>query len=173
MPPTRTELLRRQFHLTWALFEYHLDRLHDEDMLWEPARLCRTVRRSDDGTWLPDWADTEPDPVPVPTVAWVTWHIGWWWSVATDHLRGRPPRDRTDVVWPGDAASTVAWMRALHDGWTAVLDGLADDDLAAGATFPWGEGADMTVGDTLAWVNTELTKNVAEIGQLRLIRAAR
>ncbi|GAA2811591.1 hypothetical protein FHR33_001093 [Nonomuraea dietziae] len=36
------------------------------------------------GTWVPDWTETEPDPVPVPTIGWLSWHIGWWWSVAID-----------------------------------------------------------------------------------------
>lgn len=92
--------------------------------------------------------------------------------MTTDHLRGRTPPDRTDVVWPGDAAATVAWMRALRDEWTHVLDGLSGDDLAAEAPFPWQGDPAMTVGHTLAWVNTELAKNAAEIGQLRLVRAA-
>lgn len=58
---------------------------------------------------------TEPEPVPVPTIGWLTWRIGWWWGTAADRAHGRP-----------------------H----------------------------MT-----AWVNAELMKNVAEIGQLRLQRA--
>lgn len=49
------------------------------------------MRRGPDGTWVPDWADTEPGPVPVPTVAWVSRHLGRWWSVALDHTQGRPP----------------------------------------------------------------------------------
>ncbi|WP_223884270.1 hypothetical protein [Micromonospora craniellae] len=64
-----------------------------------------TVRPDADGRWVPDWADTEPDPVPVPTIA-----------------------------WPNDPAHTVAHL--------------------------------------LAWVNAELMKNVAEIGQLRLVQDA-
>lgn len=172
MSTSRVALLRWQFELTWALFEYHLERLDDDDPRWEPARSCWTVHRSDDGRWLPDWADSEPDPIPVPTVAWVTWHIEWWWSVTMDHLHGRPARDRTAVTWPGDAASTVARMRELRSLWTDVLDGLSDEDLDAEATFPWQGDPTMTVGHTLAWVNMELTKNVSEIGQLRLLRAA-
>lgn len=172
MATSRVALLRWQFDLTWALFEYHLERLDDGDPLWRPSEDCWTVHRGDDGRWRPDWSDTEPDPVPVPTIAWVTWHLGWWWSVTIDHLRGRTPRDRSDVDWPGDAASTVAWLRALRDEWTDVLDGLTDDDLGAQATFPWDGDPAMTVGHTLAWAGTELTKNVAEIGQLRLVRAA-
>ena len=37
------------------------------------------------GVWRPDWAEAEPDPIPVPTIGWLTWHIDWWWSVAIDH----------------------------------------------------------------------------------------
>ncbi|CAM5737982.1 hypothetical protein SALBM311S_03758 [Streptomyces alboniger] len=114
---SRSDLLRRQFDLTWSLFEYHLDRLEPEDFLWEPAPHCWTVHRTVEGTWVPDWAETEPDPVPVPTVGWLSWHIGWWWSVTLDHLEGRPPRDRTDVTWPGPGKPTVDWLRDLRSAW--------------------------------------------------------
>ena len=137
MSASRRDLLRWQFDLTWALFEYHLERLRPEDFLWEPGPLCWTVRQAADGSWVPDWADTEPDPVPVPTIAWVSWHIGWWWSVAADHLHGRPPRERTAVTWPGDGESTVAWLRDLRTDWLAALDALdADTALDAEAQFP-------------------------------------
>ena len=174
MSASRRDLLRRQFDLTWALFEYHLDRLEPEDFLWEPGPYCWTVRRSADGTWVPDWAETEPDPVPVPTIAWVSWHIGWWWSVATDHLRGRAPRERADVTWPGDGPATVAWLRGLRTDWLAALKGLDDTGLDATAPFPWpNDDPQHTVAHMIGWVNAELMKNVAEIGQLRLLRASR
>ncbi|CAL9511152.1 DinB family protein [Streptomyces griseomycini] len=171
-PATRTELLRWQFELTWSLFEYHLERLEPEDFLWEPAARCWTVRRSPEGTWVPDWADTEPDPVPVPTAAWVSWHLGWWWSVTLDHARGHRPRERTDVTWPGEGEPTVRWLRGLRTEWLAVLDGLTDADLDATAPFPWPDDPARTVAHMLAWVNAELMKNATEIGQLRLLRAA-
>jgi hypothetical protein len=66
---SRRDLLRWQFDFTWSLFEYHLERLEPADFLWEPAALCWTVRPGADGAWVPDWADTEPDPVAVPTIA--------------------------------------------------------------------------------------------------------
>lgn len=168
----RRDLLRRQFDLTWALFEYHLDRLTPEDFLWEPASLCWTVRRTLDDTWLPDWSDTEPDPVPVPTIAWLSWHIGWWWSVTLDHVEGRPPRDRTAVDWPGPGKPTVEGLRALRTAWLTATDRLADPDLDATAPFPWPNDPTYTVADMLAWVNAELMKNAAEIGQVRLLRGA-
>ncbi|MFI8814874.1 MULTISPECIES: hypothetical protein [unclassified Streptomyces] len=97
MSASRCDLLRGQFDLTWSLSEYHMARLEPEDFLWEPAPLCWTVRADADGTWVADWADTEPEP-------------------------------------ENDPSCTVARM--------------------------------------VARVNSELMKNVAEIGQLRLLRAA-
>lgn len=124
------DLLRWQFDLTWSLFEHHRDRLAPDDFLWESAELAWTMR---DG--VPDWAETEPEPIPVPTIAWVSWHLRWWWSVAIDHTQGRTPRDRTDVEWPGPHGA-VRWLRGLRDDWVSVLDTL---DLTAPSTVPHGK----------------------------------
>ncbi|MEV0154705.1 DinB family protein [Micromonospora sp. NPDC050686] len=166
-------LLRWQFDLTWSLFEYHLERLETADFLWQPTTHCWSVRPGSDGSWTPDWADTEPDPAPVPTISWLTWHIGWWWTVTMDHLRQRTPRQRTDVEWPGAGEPTVAWLRDLRTEWQALLDGLSDVDLDGTAPFPWQDETDHTVTHMIGWVNSELMKNAAEIGQLRLLHAAR
>jgi hypothetical protein len=166
------DLLRWQFDLTWSLLELHLERLTSEDFLWEPAALSWTVRPGADGVWVPDWADTEPDPIPVPTVGWVSWHVGWWWSVALDHLQGRTPRERTEIGWPGTAEAAVGWLRDLRAEWVAVLDRLTGPDLDAPAPFPWPADSGLTLAHTVAWVNAELMKNATEIGQLRLLRAA-
>ncbi len=170
--PSRStlDLLRWQFDLTWALFEYHLERLEPHDFLWEPAADCWTLRRADDGTWMPDWAETEPDPVPVPTIGWLSWHIGWWWSVAADHAHGRTPRERTDIAWPGEGKPTIDWLRVLREDWLVAMDRFTDADLEATAPFPWASDPGHTVTHMVAWVNAELMKNAAEIGQLRLQR---
>ncbi|MEW2453811.1 DinB family protein [Streptomyces albus] len=172
MHTLRHDLLRTQFDLTWSLFEHHLERLAPGDLLWEPGPYCWTVRPGPDGTWVPDFAETEPDPVPVPTMGWVSWHLGWWWSVTLDHLRGRPPRDRSEVVFPGDEAATAAWLRGLRTEWLSALEGLSEAEWEATAPFPWDNDPEHTVAHMVAWVNAELMKNVAEFGQLRLLRAA-
>lgn len=172
MSNSRRDLLRWQFDLNWALFELHLDQLQPDDYLWEPAKLCWTLRQDDGGAWVPDWAETEPDPIPVPTLGWICWHIGWWWSVTIDHAEGRTPRERTDITWPGAGQPTTDWLRRLRQDWLTVLDQVDDADLDATARFPWQHDPEMTVAHTIAWVNTELMKNAAEIGQLRLLRAA-
>jgi hypothetical protein len=172
-PAPRRDLLVGQFELTWSLLDYHLELLVPDDLLWEPAPICWTMRPGPDGRWVPDWEDAEPDPIPVPTIGWITWHLGWWWSVTLDHVDGRPPRERTEIAWPGERDDTVAWLRGLRDEWATALGRLTDADLDAPAAFPWPADAQRTVADMAAWVNVELMKNTAEIGQLRLLRAVR
>ncbi|AXK35168.1 DinB family protein [Streptomyces armeniacus] len=173
-PPhvSRRDLLRSQFDLTWALFDHHLQRLTPGDFLWEPTPYCWTVRPDADGAWVPDFSETEPEPVPVPTIAWLSWHIGWWWSVTLDHARGQAPRERTAVVWPGDGDAAVEWLRGLRTEWLDVLGTLTDADLDAVAPFPWQNDPGYTVAHMAGWVNSELMKNAAEIGQLRMLRTA-
>ncbi|MEV6278620.1 DinB family protein [Nocardia sp. NPDC051832] len=172
MDTSCSAVLRWQFDLVWALFEYHLERLETADFLWEPAELCWTLRQDESGVWVPDWADAEPDPIPVPTIGWVSWHIGWWWTVTIDHLRHRPIHDRAEVEWPGPGSAAVDWLRDLRTEWSQLLDQISEADLAAAATFPWPDDPGKSVAHTVAWVNAELMKNAAEIGQLRLLRAA-
>jgi hypothetical protein len=92
--------------------------------------------------------------------------------VTLDHVEGRPPRDRTNVTWPGPGKPTVDWLRDLRTAWLTALAGLTDPDLDTTAPFPWPNDPEHTVADMLAWANAELMKNAAEIGQLRLLRAA-
>lgn len=175
-----TEELLWQFDLAWALADLHLSALVEGDVLWEAAPLCWTVRPDASGVWRPDWADVEPDPLPVPTIGWLTWHIDCppqaggapRWRTAIDHLSGATPRARTDVNWPGSGAAAVARLRDLAGRWRELLESLTTADLAQPSAFPWEADAGRTAQHTALWVNVELTKNIAEIGQLRLLRSA-
>ncbi|MCD5316428.1 DinB family protein [Kineosporia babensis] len=172
MESSRRDLLRWQFDLAWSFFEYHLERLEDGDFLWEPGPLCWTMNPQADGTWEPDWAESEPDPIPVPTIAWTSWHLTWWLGSALEQAAGREPLDPLTVAWPGVGEPAVTLLRELGAQWVAVLDGLDDETLAAATSYPWPADAGRTVADTAAWVNAELMKNAAEIGTLRLMKAS-
>ena len=163
------DLLRNQFRVAWALLDYHLVDLDGEDLHWSPCDLSWDVRFIEN-TWVPDWQDIEPQPIPVPTVAWLTWHIGWWWSTALAHLRHVPAPHRRNVAWPGDVNSTVTWLHQIHLEWLDALQ--TCPDLEAPSAFPWESGFGFSRADMCAWVAIELTKNAAELGQLKLIRRA-
>lgn len=163
-------LLRDQLAIAWALLEHHLQNVTDEDLMWPPAPLNWTMHRNSNG-WEPDWADTEPLPTPVPTVAWLTWHLGWWWTTATAHLNRSVIPQRKEISWPGTATGTVEWLTRIHADYHTTL--LQQQDLGANSAFPWAGEADRTLADMAAWVNIELMKNAAEIGQLLILRRAK
>jgi hypothetical protein len=86
------------------------------------------------------------------------------------HLDGGQPPERTAVTWPGGAAA-VARIRELAGRWRTTLCAMETADLERSSSFPWDADTGHTVADTVLWLHVELTKNVAEIGQLRLLRA--
>ena len=165
------EVLVDQFDLVWALTELHLAALSEDDFPWRPSDLVWTVRQDADGAWRPDWADVEPDPIPVPTVAWLTWQMLWYWTTALARLEQRDPPDRHDVTWPGTGMAAIDALRDLSTRWRAALVALDDEGLARPSAFPWPADAGRTVAHMVAWLNVELAKNAAEIGQIRMIRA--
>jgi DinB superfamily len=167
-------VMRTQFTIVWSLLSFSLDPLTDDECFWSPVaddRTC-TVRRNAAGDWVADWSGVETEPYPVATIAWLTWHIGWWWTTTIAHLIGEPVPARTEITWPGTADATKRWLAGLRERWLDILDTLTDDQFAETATFPWASRPDRTVADAIAWVNAELMKNTAEIGQLRIIRTA-
>ncbi|MDX6744093.1 DinB family protein [Actinocorallia sp. A-T 12471] len=168
MPTPRAALLLHQLAVAEALLDYHLDGLGDAECLWEPSPTSWTVRPDGAGGWAADWADTEPDPVPTPTIAWLMWHIDLWWTAALRECFGVPGPEMP--VWPGSATASAARLRALVAAWRTCLDGVADADLDTRSVTLFGLAQPLS--DALAWVTVELTKNVAEIGSLRLLYAA-
>ncbi|WP_208085429.1 DinB family protein [Brevibacterium atlanticum] len=165
---TTRRLLQRQFEIAWGLLDYHLERMNDEDLHWRVAPVVWDIHRAGN-EWVPDFAETEPDPVPVPTVAWVTWHIDWWWSTAHAHLTKTPPPTRDQIGWPGAAEAVKDRLRGLRREWATALSGCADLDQAS--AYPWPIELGYSAADMCAWVNVELTKNAAELGQTLMIRA--
>lgn len=168
--PREVEMLKWQFALVWKLASFHLPRLTDEACLFEPAPGSWTVRQSADGTWRPDWAEPEPDPAPPVTIGWITWHLIWWWSGLLAAMRNERPLARREVVWPGSAAATVQRLEALSREWSELLAALGESDLERPLAYPWQSPRPLRLA--LAWANSELMKNVAEIGYVRHLYAA-
>lgn len=174
MTAARVDLLIRQLDIAWSLFEHHLKDLDDAACLWEPVANCWTVRPDGHGRWVADWAVPEPEPAPVTTIGWLTWHIGFWWTTTLGHCFGEGAPEREEIRWPGGAAAAADWLRALKEDWRANLLPLTDADLdssARTAGLPWGQ--ELTLADIAGWITVELTKNVAEIGLLRHLYGAR
>ncbi|WP_434041383.1 MULTISPECIES: DinB family protein [Sorangium] len=164
--------LVRQLDIAWQLASYHLDGLSTEECLWRPADAGLHVHQTPGGEWRADWPDHEGYDLGPPSIAWVTWHIGFWWSMALDRSFGDGALSREGVTWPGDADGVRAWLGGLQARWRAALDRVTDDDLRSPQRTRW-PFQDRPFGDVVAWVNVELTKNAAEIGYARFLYARR
>ncbi len=162
--------LTRQFEMACKLTAIHLDGLTTEACLWRPAHKGLHVRQLSDGRWRADWPDHERYDLGPPSIAWVSWHLGFWWSMVLDHSFGERTLAREDVMWPGSADGVREWLNRLQAEWRVALEELADDELQSPRRTRWPfEGRPF--GDVIAWVNLELTKNAAEIGYARFLHA--
>jgi hypothetical protein len=158
-------IARWQFRLAWGLAdEVHLRRLTDDACLWLPHPDSWTVRDDDTGRWVADWVEPEPMNAPPPSIAWLTWHMLWWWSGALSTVSGGDPGRRDEVYWPGTTRETVTQLRDLASRWEAVTWDLDQDSLARPTAFPWPDARPLIY--TIAWVPLELMKNIAEIGEI-------
>jgi hypothetical protein len=162
--------LERQFAVAWELTAYHLQGLGTAECLWRPASQGLHVQRGPDGRWRADWPTTEAYSLGPSSIGWLTWHLGFWWSMALDHDFGEATLTREEIFWPGDADLVRAWIEELRHRWASVLAQASDDDLASPARVRW-PFQDRPLGDLFAWANTELAKNAAEIGYARFLYA--
>ena len=164
-------VLLRQLDTAWKLASYHLDGLTTEECLWRPAARGLHVQRASDA-WLADWPEHEGYDIGPPSIAWITWHMGFWWSMVYDHSFGDATLSREHVHWPGDAEGVRFWLGELHERWRGAIDQLSDDAFQDSSRTRW-PFRDRPFADVVAWANVELTKNAAELGYARFLYAVR
>src|SRR6185437_3925694 len=162
------DTLLRQFDLAWKLTSYHLNGLSTAECLWRPAEVGLHVHRGQDGRWYGDWPDSEGYDIGPPSIAWITWHIGFWWSMVIDHSFGAGTLRREGIAWPGDADAVRSSLDTLHADWRGRVSRLTDAELCSPANTRW-PLKDRPFADVIAWANVELAKNVAEIGYARFL----
>jgi hypothetical protein len=162
--------LIRQFDTASKLMNLHLDGLTTEACLWRPAQVGLHVHQTANGPWRADWPEREDYDIGPSSIAWLTWHLEFWWSMALDHSFGEAMLTREQVTWPGSADGVRARIAGLEHRWRDALAAIGDDDLRSATRTRW-PFRDRPFGDVVAWVNVELTKNAAEIGYARFLYA--
>lgn len=165
------EALKWQFNLVWQLAEYHLPALTDEMCLWEPSAHSWNVRIADDGQWRADFSESEPSPLPTATIGWLTWQMLWWWEAALCATEGTPMPKPEDIAWPGSALLVRERLAEKKARWETFLGSLDTAGFDRKIPHLWPEP--RPVWQTIAWLNGELMKNVAEIGYVRMLYGAK
>lgn len=80
---------------------------------------------------MADWPEHERYDLGPPSIAWLTWHMIFWWSKLLDHSFGEAQLQRESVPWPGDADGVRTRLLDLRGDWRARLVALSDADLHA------------------------------------------
>jgi hypothetical protein len=160
----RRVLLQRQLDIMWRFAtDFIIDQIDLELALWEPSTHVCTVHQTGDG-WSADWLDEDKGPLPDATIAWLLWHIEWWWNDTVALVSCQPGIEPSDHRWSGGTDGIVLAKKV----WDEVLAEADLDGLVA-----WHLPEPQPIWFIAAWVNTEVTKNLAEINQLKAHRANR
>lgn len=170
MKATRAAL-ELQLSMAWQLLDHHLTALSDEECLWRPAARGLHVREVS-GAWVADWPESETYDIGPASIAWITWHIVFWWSMVLDHSFGKATLRREDVKWPGSVDALKGRLAQLREEWSTSFAALSDEQLASSDLTRW-PFTDLPFFQVGAWLNLELMKNAAEIGSCRFLYACR
>lgn len=148
------------------LFE-RLNGIDDDEMFWEPVGGMWSVRLTTDG-WRADWADPDPEPAPVTTIAWRMWHI------AVDALDsysrrafGTSGTSRSGTEWVGTAPEAMDLTSAAFDTFVAGFETLGDEGLDRELGDAWTHHSDATHLELFLHAHREVTHHSAEIALLR------
>lgn len=160
-------LLEFQFEISWQLLEYHLTNLEDTECLWRPSSTgLHLINES--GIWKADWPDTESYDLGPSSIAWITWHIIFWWSMVLNYSFGDGMLKREDIYWPGNVKNVKVKIIQLRDEWRTILRTMPEEELTSEERTKW-PFIDKPFYELAAWLNVELMKNAAEIGYCRFL----
>lgn len=163
-------LIVSQFEVSWKLLEIHLSDLDDEECIWKSSKKGLFMNKIAN-TWKPDWPETEAYDIGPPNIAWITWHIIFWWSMVIDYSFGKATLKLEDIQWPGNIAATKDKITNLRNQWMEFINKMPDEELYVSKHTHW-PFTDKPFYEVISWLNIELMKNAAEIGYCRFLYAS-
>jgi hypothetical protein len=154
-----------------------LDGLSDDEYFWEPVPDCWSIRprgqsaapiAAGSGDFVLEFAQPEPDPPPVTTIAWRLAHIivGVLGMRVTSHFGG-PAVDYPTFGYAGTAAAALDQLDSTYAAWLAGVRGLSEADMAKPVGPAEGPWADSPMADLVLHINREVIHHGAEIALLR------
>lgn len=162
--------LKFQFDISCQILDLHLTGLDDEECLWRPGSRGLHITKELD-VWHADWPDTEAYDIGPSSIAWLTWHIIFWWSMVLNHSFGDATLTRENVRWPGTMMTVREKLTQLRNEWTIKLETLSDEELLSCKRTKWPFN-ERPFYELAAWLNLELMKNASEIGYCRFLYAS-
>ena len=176
--------LAEQLDRQWrGRFRPRCEGLTDAEYFWEPVANTWSIRprghgraaiAAGGGEFVIDFADPEPSPAPVTTIAWRLAHLitGVFGSRVGDHFGG-PPVDYYAFHYAGTAAQALAQLDEVYAAWLAGVRSLGDAGLARPCGPAEGPFAEYPMATLVLHVNREALHHGAEIALLRDLYANR
>lgn len=166
------ECLINQFNISFELLKYHVKNLTIEECLWQPSvkGIYLDYRGNDiwNGT-IPGNEDYAGGP---PNIAWLTWHIDFWWSMVINYSFGDATLSTDDVLWHPSTEKIVNRFETLKADWLTIISDLSNEDFNSTKHTKW-PFFNRSFYDVVAWLNLELIKNASEIGYVRFLYGSR
>lgn len=158
----------------WDRVTGRMEGMGDDEYLWEPVPGAWSVRAAPGGGFTVDRVVPEPEPAPVTTIAWRTWHI------AVECLdsysrRAFPPGagggaagpDVEDGRWVGTAAEAAAALDAAWATFRGAVGALDEEAMARPLGPAFGPYADSSYAELVLHAYDEIVHHGAEIALLR------
>jgi hypothetical protein len=170
-----TRQLSEQLEWHWTRqLRPRFDGLTDAEYFWEPAQPAWNVRprttegQPGTGPFTVDFAFPEPDPPPVPTIAWRLAHVivGVLAVRVASHFGG-PAADYGSFAYAGTAAEALAQLDDAYARWTAGVGGLDAAGLAQPCGPAEGPFAEYPMAALVLHINREVIHHGAEVALLR------
>ena len=168
-----TKQLVAQLSFEWdGILRPRLDRLTDEQYLWEPAPGMWSIRPRAEATApmavgagdsVMDYAIPEPTPPPLTTIAWRLGHIAMIYGQrAANHFAdGGVEYDTVD--WPLTAAGMLELVDHHHDAWIKGVESLDEAALARPCGPAEGPYAEHPFAALVLHINREVIHHGAEV----------
>lgn len=155
-----------QFSISRQLLEYHLSSLEQKEYMWQPLNSSLYIKKAD-GIWYAELPETESYGIGPPSIAWILWHITFWWEMVFNHSFGEGDLTKDDVEATADAEKIKAHLYELADGWEKKLSQLTEEEWTSRqhSSFPFNN--EVEFHKLASWLNLELMKNASEIGYAR------
>ena len=154
------------FDHAWQPLLQRLDGLSDHEFHWQPSGEGWGVH-TQDGVWLADWADPDPEPAPLTNIAWRTWHLA---VDALDsysaRLFGHTGTELSGRQWVGTWAEARPLLAAAGQ---VFRDGLVawGDDVFQPLGPAWGPFSEHDRLDLYLHARHEVSHHGAELALLR------
>lgn len=142
--------------------------LSDEEYRWEPAPGCWNIHQDATGAWAPDGTEPAPEPAPLTTIAWRTYHLGGQvLSGFADWVgNGEPPFSSHPNV-PNTALEATAFLENHYARWRSGMAAFPVSRLWDPIGEVFGPYAQASAFDLMLHVLDEYVHHAAEIALLR------